>query len=157
MEQKPLVYPLTIYVKEGSGNIDQLVINIIEHSIDYKKQVFTYTDELFQLGFIPLDNILRMVFGKELFDISLVTFPAYKETTAKILIEQQRSDSDGKRFVSDERMAGLNERLLHMDKIILRNKNKPISDERMRQCWVGYRKAGRIINRFNEWKAQHQC
>jgi len=69
MEQQALKYPISIFIKEGNGNIEQLNLNIIEHSIDYKKLTFTYTDESFQLGFIPLDNILRMVFGKELFEI----------------------------------------------------------------------------------------
>jgi len=97
----------------------------------------------------------------EMFDVGPVTFPAYPDTTVSARSLDKLKDTIEKRDVATaeetaveaEETAEVAEEAKEETEETEDPAIEYISDERMRQCWVGYRKAGRILNRLKQANA----
>ena len=96
---------------------------------------------------------------EQLFDISVCVFPAYMDTTVSARSLGKLKETIEKRDVTEETEQTAEEtaEVAEEAKEETEETEDPaieyISDERMRQCWVGYRKAGRILNRLKQANA----
>ena len=97
----------------------------------------------------------------EMYDVGPVTYPAYPDTMVSARSLDKLKEAIEKRDVAtaEETEQTAEETAEVVEEIIEVPKEETeevpvvpdqISDERMRECWVGYRKAGRIIARLKQ-------
>jgi len=123
---------------------DALVARIQRRDISGCSFAFTVDEDDWQLpsspGQLPERTIIKV---GELFDVGPVTYPAYPQTTIKVVREPRSSDTnrDYQEYFDECESQEYDQFL---------RQTAPITPEKQREIERGYRKAGRIINRCGD-------